>query len=170
MDTCETKGMNVRGTKHELQAKRIARGLSILMLGAVLRPIIEYWRKKPRDSFPLSPYPMFSAKRTHSAKVTYVLGFDAEGTRHLLPYLYVGTGGLNQVRRQLRRNVSRSKAETVCQAVAAKIARRSSGPYRDLVTVQIVTGAYRLDDYFKGITSPVSEQVHASCDVKRERV
>lgn len=147
------------------QRKGFAGGLSVLMIGAVLWPVIENRRKEPKDSSPLSYYPMFSAKRSKWVYVNHVVGLDARGGRHLLPYACAGTGGLNQVRRQINRIVREGRADELCQMVAAKGALEER--FAGVVTVQVVTGRYRLADYFAGKRDPVSERVRASWPVER---
>lgn len=149
-----------------VRGKALAGAASLLTVCAVLWPVMENWREKPKDGFPLSYYPMFSAKRSKSASVTYLVGLGAEGERHSLPYTYAGTGGLNQVRRQINRVVRGGKADTLCRIVAAKVAWEER--LADVVTVQVVTGRYWLTDYFAGKRDPLSEVVRASCPVERK--
>lgn len=147
--------------------KWLAGGINLLMIAAVLRPIAENWRAQPKDSFPLSSYPMFSLKRSKRTRVTYLVGIDARGGRRLLPSTCFGAGGLNQVRRQLNRAVREGRADAVCRSVASGPALRKGGPFADVVEVQVITGAYRLADYFAGTKAPASERVHASQPVRR---
>ncbi|GAB4425419.1 MAG: hypothetical protein OHK0015_05450 [Chloroflexi bacterium OHK40] len=140
-----------------MREKWLAGGFSLAMLGAVIWPVIENWRPHPRDTFPLSYYPMFSARRGEREKVTYVLGIDRNGQRRTIPYDLIGVGGFNQVRRQVRQIVARGQAETLCSAVAARVAPL----YPDIVRVIVVTGTYNLDRYFAGDRSPLKEVVHA---------
>jgi hypothetical protein len=150
-----------------VSAKLVAAGLSLLVVAAVLSPIVENWRENPRDSFPLSYYPMFSLKREETGRVTYLAAFDAHGNRFPIAHQVVGPGGLNQVRRQITKRVDRGEASKLCQSVSSRVGRRQEGRLADVVTIQVVTGMYRLDGYFSGDKSPVAEHVHASCDVKR---
>jgi hypothetical protein len=150
------------------QGKGLASGFSLLMICAVLWPIVENWREQPTDSFPLSYYPMFTEKRAEKARVTYMVGFDAQGNRELIPYPFAGTGGLNQVRKQIRKVAQTGKATELCRSVAARIAQSKRERFADVESVQIVTGDYRLADYFSGNKSPVSERVNASCQVERD--
>jgi hypothetical protein len=106
---------------------------------------------------------MFSARRRKRVRVTHLVGFDARGGRHLLPCRHVASGGLNQVRKQIRRSVEAGEAETLCAALAARLAR--AGTPAPLESVAIVTGEYRLDAWFAGERAPVSEVVHASAPV-----
>lgn len=146
--------------------KWFARYFSLVIIGLVLWPIRENWRKRPKDSFPLSYYPMFSARRSKSVKVTYLVGFDEHDQRVILPYKFAGSGGMNQVRRQIRRLVAKGHAERLCQAVAANVERQHREPWTNLVRVQVVTGTYRLNDYFLGKKDPLNEVVHAESTVK----
>ncbi len=145
----------------------LASGTSLLTLGAVLWPVVQNWRRQPRDGFPFSYYPMFSARRGGTSSVTCVIGIDADGNRHSLHYRHAGFGGHNQVRRQLRRMAIEGRAEDTCASVIANIARERPKLHRSLAAVQIVTRTYRLDDYFGGGSrDPLREKVHASVVVQ----
>lgn len=141
--------------------KRCASGLSLLAVGAVLWPVLQNWRSAPRDSFPLSYYPMFSARRPRRVKVLHVVGLDAQGRRHSIPYRYYGSGGLNQVRRQLRHILRAGRGEALCREVAARLARRPEGPLGGVVTVQIVAGRFALDGFYRGDLTAHRERVRA---------
>jgi hypothetical protein len=150
---------------------------SALMAGAVLWPVLQNWREQPKDSFPLSYHPMFSLKRAGATTVRYLVGLDGRGGRHLLPHTYAGTGGLNQVRRQINKVVRGGRADTLCNLVAAKVAGSGEERFADVVTVQVVVGRYRLADYFadqrgsvweRMDASRVREEVVASCPVVRD--
>jgi hypothetical protein len=149
-------------------SKNFARAMSLLTVGAVIWPITWNWREKPGDSFPLSHYPMFSAKRRKKVKVFYALGLDKSGGRYQLPYTFAGTGGLNQVRKQIRIAVQRGNAEDLCRTVTKKVSRDKSGKFDRIETVKVVTGTYRLSDYFSGDKEPFSEEVHAAMTVERK--
>lgn len=145
------------------RGKWLASGISVLMVGAALRPIVENWRRRPKDSFPLSYYPMFSKQRKPTERVTYLVGIDAQGARRLLPYDCAGAGGLNQVRRQIRKIARQDQAAgELCAAIAARLALRPDDRYADLVTIHLVTGRYRLHEYFAGRREPEWERVHAT--------
>ena len=144
--------------------------LSGVILLAVMSPIAENFKADPEDSFPLSYYPMFTRKRAAEKKETYLLGLEPDGSRHLLHYKYYAGGGLNQVRRQIRRIVKNGGADGLCQTVASTVARRNQRKLANVVSVQIVTGKYNLNRFFSGGEegkNPVSETIHATCAVKR---
>jgi hypothetical protein len=150
-----------------VRGKGLAGAASLLTIGAVLWPVTQNWRKEPKDGFPLSYYPMFSAKRSERARVHYLVGLGTRGERQPIPYTYAGTGGLNQVRRQINRVVRGGRADTLCRIVAAKVAREER--FAGVVTVQVVTGEYPITDYFTGKRNPASERVHAACQIERRR-
>lgn len=135
-------------------ARRLATTYSIALLGAVIVPIRQNWRPKPRrDGFPRSYYPMFSARRRSTATVHSLVGVTVDGTRVRLPHGVAGSGGLNQVRRQIRRCVAEDRTEEPCQRAAQEIIRRNrrrSSPYADVVSVDVVASKFRLDDCFAG--------------------
>ncbi|MGH3089937.1 MAG: hypothetical protein ACRDSJ_21865 [Rubrobacteraceae bacterium] len=145
--------------------KVVAAGGIAAMVGAVAWPVVQNWKKKPKDSFPLSYYPMFSVKRSETAKVQYLLGVGAGGERRLLPYTYAGDGGFNQVRRQIRRMVREGDAGKLCERVASGIS--ANGRFSDVETGQVVTGEDLYSDYFAGKKEPLSEKVHASRKIEK---
>ncbi len=110
---------------------------------------------------------MFSFKRSKRARVNYLVGVDSRGERHLLPYICAGSGGLNQVRKHINRAVREGRAADLCQRVASSPRLGSLGPFGDVVEVHIVSGEYRLAQYFRGKKEPVSERIHATGRVRR---
>ncbi|MGH8018982.1 MAG: hypothetical protein ACREIA_11940 [Opitutaceae bacterium] len=129
------------------------------MLGAVLAPVAQNWSDDPRDDFPLSYYPMFISGRDNERDITHLIGIDAQGGEHILPFRLAGPGGFNQVRKQIRKGVHMGGASDLVRQVAERASRNEA--YNDLVAVEVVTGVYRLDDYFEGHIEPVRRRVHA---------
>src|SRR5688572_19095719 len=111
------------------RGKLTAAYMSLAMVGAVLWPIQENWRDDPRDDFPLSYYPMFSTKRKPVETFYYVLARDADGKRYHVPSKWIGDGGGNQVRRQLRRIINAGGATDLAQKVAERLAKRDTAPW-----------------------------------------
>ena len=146
--------------------KWLASVLSIGVLAVVAAPVLENFRAEPRDSFPLSYYRMFSEDRADRQHLTYLEGIDPAGKRYLIPYRFAGTGGMNQVRRQINRLVDQNQAATLCRSVATRVARPSSG-LPELTTVEVITGVFRLSAYFTGDGIPLEENVRARCPVGR---
>lgn len=142
---------------------------SLVMIVAVASPLAENWRAAPQDSFPLSYYPMFSAKRGETARVTYAVGIDADGVIRPLHYRYASGGGMNQARRRINRMVRTGRAEELCTTIARNIARRRPTAALDgIVVVEVRTGRFRLGEYFEtAARAPITEFVHHRCQVER---
>lgn len=141
--------------------------LSATMLGAVLWPIHQNWRATPQDSFPLSYYPMFSQKREPTESFFYVVGRDGEGTRSCIPRRFIGTGGHNQVRKNLRRIITEGRAPELAKTIAKRLAKEETEPWSRIVSVSVVSGQYAMNDFFHGQKEPVSETTLGSSKVKR---
>lgn len=130
----------------------LAGALAAALLGAVSLPIRRYARPEDevRDSFPFSHYPMFSATRKSHYWVTHLLGVKQDGTVAPLHYSYLGTGGLNAVRRQVRRRVADGDGQVIADRVAARIASRDRVQDRDVVRVHVVRGRYLVAPFMEG--------------------
>jgi len=150
-------------------ARRRAAIFSLVVVLVVLSPILQNWHPEATDNFPLSYYPMFSYERPDLERLNYLVGLDADGRRFRIPYTQAGSGGMNQVRRQINTRVSRNQSDVLCRSVSQRIARSRLAYYAGIQTVQVVTGDYDLDEFFTGSRSPRSEQVRASCPVQREQ-
>jgi predicted DCC family thiol-disulfide oxidoreductase YuxK len=148
-------------------AKAIAGALGAFLLAATLAPVAQNWSPAPRDNFPFSYYPMFSAKRKETYRVNYIVGLDPRGQRHQIPHDFAGDGGFNQTRRQMDKLIRTDHAATLCQAIAGAVAREAGAPFNEIATVQLVTGTFRFADYFGANKAPLEERVHASCPVAR---
>src|SRR5436190_13657790 len=120
------------------RGKRWAAVFSLAMIGAVLWPIHQNWRKQPHDSFPLSYYPMFSAKREPVEYFFYLVARDEQGARHYVPYQLIGPGGHNSNRRQIRRIVNEGRAADLARAVARRLGRQDELPWSKIVSVSVV--------------------------------
>ncbi len=148
--------------------KPLAAAFSLAVLLAILWPIRQNWQPKPKDDFPLSYFPMFSHKRGATYKVNYFIGYDDQGQRYCVPYRFAGSGGFNQVRRQINKKVKRGKGASVLDKVAERLARSEQEPYLRLTRVALVTGEYHLDDYFlKNHKMPLYEEVLAEKTIER---
>ena len=140
---------------------------SLVLVGTVLSPIQENWKETPHDDFPLTYYPMFSAKRDRVETFYYVIGRDRQGNRHHVTHKIIGPGGLDQVRRQLNAQVRNGDADRVARTVAAKLAAKDRPPWSEIETVEVCRGRYSVDAWFRGGKLPVTEEVKASCAVER---
>lgn len=152
----------MRSSRSGPGGEAVAALASAVLVGAVISPLREHWRPRPHDSFPFSCYPMFTAKRSATGTVTHLVGVDGQGRTRVLPHELLGPGGLNQVRRQLRRAVREGRAEATCRNLADRVSAARGGRYADVVEVRVVTGTYRFDDYFAGNAVPRRLRIHAS--------
>jgi hypothetical protein len=138
------------------------------MLAATLAAVRENWKDKPEDGFPFSYYPMFSRRLGETYRVTHVVGVDGDGREHVIPYGYLGTGALNEVRQHVRRAARRSPDE-FCAQVAAELGAEpdADGDLRGVREIVIRTGAYVLKSFYAGRIEARSEREHARCRVPR---
>ena len=140
------------------------------MIGAVLWPIQQNWRRPPTDNFPLSYYPMFSDRRKPVETFYYVVGLDSEGKRYFIKNTIIGDGGENSVRRQVRKIINAGRAPELAQTVAARLAKKNGRRWGSIVSVAVCKGKYSVDDWFHGRKHPVSEQVVGSAEVSRTEI
>ncbi len=151
-----------------IRTKLSAAIFSALILFAIMYPIKENWQASPKDNFPLSYYPMFSHKRDSTYSVNYFVGYDAQDNRILVPYKFAGSGGFNQVRRQINRKCKEGEAKALTKKVAKRLAKSEEVPYNTLVRVELVKGTYHLDNYFiKGDKNPIKEKVLSKRKITR---
>jgi hypothetical protein len=149
------------------RAKLLALCFCFALIGAVLSPIQQNLSRHPKDSFPLSYYPMFSAKREPIETFYYAVGLDGEGKRTYLRHSVIGNGGENQVRRGLRKIINAGGGPELAQQVAQRVAKRDGRRYRGIVSVSIIKGKYSVNDWFHGKQEPVSERVYGTASVDR---
>lgn len=152
-----------------MQLPRIgAIAFSLALLTVILWPIQENWQADPQDSFPLSYYPMFSKKRDSTYRMYYFVGLDAEQNRYQIPYKLAGTGGFNQVRRQIAKRARRPDRDSFTAKVAERVSERKRAPYRQMTEIRFVRGTYHLENYFlHRDTLPTEENVLASQKIER---
>ena len=143
----------------------LASVLSAGMIAAVLWPVRQNRRREPVDGFPLSYYPMFSARRRAKARVIHLVGVDADGGSIRIPYACAGEGGLNQVRRQIGRACREGRAAALCELVAGDVCRRPA--LANVVEVRLVESTFRLDDYFLRRDAAIGSRVLGSVAVAR---
>lgn len=132
---------------------------SVFTITLILSPVLENWAGKPKDNFPLSYYPMFSKKRNATYAVYYFVGYDSAENRHKISYKLAGTGGFNQVRRQIKKKARSSEAKAFTQQVAEQVTKMKHPPYSELERIELVKGYYHLENYFlKQDTLPLVEK------------
>jgi hypothetical protein len=121
--------------------------LALAVVGAMCYPLRQHLRATGRrvDGFPLSYYPMFTARRRRTAKVNYVAAVRTDGSRHPVPYQVLGSGGFNQVRHQLNRVVTSGSAQAYAEALAARLAACPAQQLAGVVRVEVLRGRFDVD-------------------------
>lgn len=134
------------GYEWEPRERGVAAALAVGMLSAIMYPVWQNWRPKidRKDGFPLSYYPMFSEKRPRAHPVRFTVGIRADGSRYYIPSKLLGNGGLNQVRRQLKRVIDGGQVGEFVKVVAARVA--TDERFHDAERVQIIQGLFDLDE------------------------
>jgi hypothetical protein len=149
-------------------SKRMPAVVTAILLLVLLSPILENWKSKPHDSFPLSYFPMFSFRRGSTITGNSLIGMDSEGNRVLLSFRLAGTGGFNQVRRQIAAKLKDKRGAEVCEQVASKVAASRKRSLRDVESVQVISAKHNIDRFFARGDSLTKEKVYATCLVPRE--
>lgn len=106
---------------------------------------------------------MFSQERKGKAEMTYLVGVDGVGKRRYLPYTLAGTGGMNQVRKLIRKRAKKNPT-SLCQSVAKAVARSKSLAGR-VRMVKVVESEFVFDRFFAGDQTPKNTTVLCSCAV-----
>jgi hypothetical protein len=135
--------------------------VTVAFLAMVVSPA---FRDPPRDSFPLSDFPMFSQGRPSPRfTVTHALAVDAAGGRRpLSPWVATGNREVLQAMVWLSA-ATRDPAES-CRVIAGRVAAHGPGEAR---FVELATSDFDAVAYFVSSREPVSRRVHARCAVPR---
>lgn len=140
-----------------------AYAVSAAVLFAVAVPVT--W-ERGRDSFPQSPYPMFSRKREPVITLHYVVGLGGDQRASMPPEFIANEEPILAkvtVRRAVRAGRKRTRA--LCAAVAARVAQRDD--YAWVEHVAVMTGRFDAIAYLGGEQMPLSERRRARCRVVR---
>jgi hypothetical protein len=155
-----------------MQDSKLAAGIFIFVLAAlIMYPVKENWASKPVDDFPFSYYPMFAKKRGKTYKIYHAVGYNAKGERHFIPYKMLGTGGFNQVRRQVSKRCKSKTASVKLVNRAAKHLGKNPGLFEaPIVRVDLVKCTYDLDAFFVHKQhTPLKEKVIVSASVTQNQ-
>ena len=110
----------------------------------MLAPSSQNFSSDPQDGFPLSYYPMFTKKRGRTTKIHHLLAFDADGGTISVPGRCFGPGGMNTIRRQIRRKIQEGRAQDILDAVVERLPSCPLPPR--WARLAVVTSTYRLDE------------------------
>lgn len=150
----------------EYYQKAIAIAVSLLTVVLLLVPIRHNWSAKPIDDFPLSYYPMFTAKRDATTVVHHAVGVTETGKQINIPGHYAGKGGMNAVRRQMRKMYRDQRADALAKLVAARLTGSRFAEKHQIVRVEIVKSKYEITPYFDGQTEPTSRKIAAAVNLE----
>jgi hypothetical protein len=135
--------------------------VSIVTAFLVVQPA---FRDPPRDSFPLSNYPMFAQELGTVNSANTVVGLTAAGDeRQLSPRLIASTDEVIQAEGFVYSQLASGTAAGLCRDVAERVASRGPG---DVVTVEVVTQRQDSVGYWRG-ERDAEVTVHARCEVVR---
>lgn len=139
--------------------------IGIAAFGAMISPI---FKEPPRDSFPLSDYPMFSTVR-EAAFLQIAVGVGPGGAEERLPPSLVASSEVMQAAQTLRRAVYQDGAAQLCREIADRVAR--SRAHSHLERVRIESRLFDPARYFSepGGDEPTERRRHASCRVGPSR-
>ena len=139
--------------------------LSTAVLAAVLSPL---FRDPPRDGFPLSNYPMFSAhKKDPGARISHVVAVSREGRHRPVGPDLVGTDEVMQSHQTIKVAVRRGESAALCERVAARVSAEPD--FADVASLEVRTDVYDVFAYFEGERTASGTRVHARCPVPQRR-
>lgn len=148
-------------------AEGFARGpaliFSALLIGATVWPAL---REPPRDSFPLSTYPMFSSVRERPW-VDVIVGFDAEGRERRISPELVANPEVMQAAQTISKAVRRKQAAMLCEQVAAQVGEAPK--YAEVTRLEVQSRQFDPRTYFVDEAGkvPLRLRRRASCEVRR---
>jgi hypothetical protein len=129
---------------------------SLTMVALVVWPVTT---SPPRDSFPLSNYPMFARDRPTETTFATVVVVDPDGTvTRLSPREIGGTDQVIQAAATVSRAVRAGDADALCAEV---LERRGDdiGHGR----LEVISERYDTVAWFDGDEVPIERTVHATC-------
>lgn len=132
---------------------------------AIIGPAL---RSPPRDSYPLSTYPMFSHDRGRMSDIATVVGVADDGTTIRLTPSLIGGNDEVMLAVQTVSNAVRAGGDRpleLCEQVAGRVV--ASGP-DDAEYIRVAVERYDAIDYLAhGEQEPRSVDIAAECEVDR---
>lgn len=138
----------------------------VVSLAAIAATLSPAFGDPPRDSFPLSTYPMFSSVRETSS-IDVVVGFDEEGRAHRIPPSAVANAEVMQAAQTIALAVRQRRGRALCAEVAARVAEN---PELALVRrLEVQSRRFDPRTYFVDADGkePIRLRVRAWCEVPR---
>lgn len=144
----------------------MSRALPALTFGLALAVLSPLARDRSWDSFPISSFPMFSRGDLGAVvPLGHAVLVARDGSRRPAPPSLVGTPEPMVAKNLVEGAIARGAAADLC----GRIASRAASDAPDAAAVEIVTSVFDTRRYFAEPAgrTPVSRQVHASCNVPR---
>ena len=145
-----------------------------VLVGTVTLVVSPIVAREPKDSFPLSTYPMFShGRKDATVTVDHAVAIGEGGAEEPVPPRLVGSDEVLQARATIGRAAKRGAAEAkaLCTAIAGRA--RASGALERARTIEIRTTRIDAVAWFAAAgdgqppPAPLSVKRHASCPVSR---
>lgn len=157
----------IRNSMQE-RGRVIATFVSLLVVAVVYWPIHQNWSDSPVDDFPLSYYPMFTSQRSGTTTIYHAVGRTQDGDTVDLPGKLAGAGGMNTVRRQMRKMCQDGRAAELASKVAKRLAGSRLVNQHKIIAVEVVKSRYALESCIAESVDPVSQEVLATHPVQKE--
>jgi hypothetical protein len=110
------------------------------------------------DSFPLSPYPMFSSRRTTTESVDTAVFVDTSGSIFRLnPEIIAGTDEVILAAQTVSHSIANRMTAQLCAEIRDRFDAETTGQ------IEIVTEVFDAVNWYAGDKSPISRTVHATC-------
>lgn len=133
--------------------------VSIAVVGIVAWPTLHV---RPRDDFPLSTYPMFTASRGRVASFDVVVGRDGNDRLvRLDPRLIADTDEVMVAAETVTGAIVEGRASRLCEDVAMRVRRPR------IVRVEVRTEQYDTIAWLRGHRRPSHVRAWADCRVPR---
>jgi hypothetical protein len=147
---------------------RLRRGPALLLSGLIVAAMV--WpalRDPPRDSFPLSTYPMFSSVR-EQAWLNVIVGFDANQREHKIPPRLVANVEVMQAAETIRIAVRKRRPKLLCEQVAARVA--DDPDFAHVVRLEVQSRRFDPRTYFVEADGgmPLKLRRRARCEISPE--
>lgn len=153
----------------ERAQQRVALAVSAVTILVLMAPVVNNWVDEPVDGFPLSYYPMFASKRGELTTIYHPVLITRDGEALDVSEEFVGAGGMNPNRRQMRRMVrDDGRADDLAELVARNLIEAGEVEKHDAVRLDIVRSRYHIRGYFEDAPEPVERKVYASLELTEE--
>ena len=142
-----------------MRQRLLITGVTLALLALVVWPAS--WRKG-RDSFPLSPYPMFARKKTSpTLTMEYALALDDAGASSFVAPHYIGSSEVLQARALIHGAIARGSGEAkkFCESVLRRVRQDT----KTVVELHLVRGTHDSVAYLQGDKSKSVERILVRC-------